>query len=465
MKNHAVTTTGKSWEPKSYKPLVVFRRSVARASAALAMLALSACANNSMQTQMTTQTTQSPTHVTVQTINGKSQLIVNGKAFYVKGAGLEFGSPETLAANGGNAMRTWRTENGKTSGRAVLDRAWANGLYVVTGIEIARERHGFNYDNPADVRRQFEQVKSEVLALKDHPALILWSIGNELNLNSKNPKVWNAVNEISRMIHEIDPHHPTMTTLAGINKEVVDHIKARAPDLDVLGVQMYADIVNLPRYLRESGWTRPYLVTEWGATGHWEVPKTEWGAPIENDSRVKAEFYRQRFDAAIRTDTSQCLGSFVFLWEQKQERTPTWYGMFLDSGEKTATVDVMHEIWKGAPPANRSPRIVSASLNGKSAAQNVRVRPGQSASANVRATDADGDRLTYRWEVMEESRDLKEGGDVEARPRTLTGLIAQPAAAQITFTTPSARGAYRLFAYVYDNRGAAAHVNLPFFVE
>ncbi|MBL8311274.1 MAG: hypothetical protein JNL19_12670 [Burkholderiales bacterium] len=410
------------------------------------------------------QTKPGPTHVSVQTANGKSQLIVAGKPFYVKGAGLEFGNPETLAANGGNAMRTWRTENGKSSGRAVLDRAWGNGLYVVMGIEIARERHGFNYDNADDVRRQFEQVKSEVLALKDHPALILWSIGNELNLNSKNPKVWNAVNDISRMIHEIDPHHPTMTTLAGINKDVVDHIKSRAPDLDVLGVQMYADIVNLPRYLKESGWTRPYLVTEWGATGHWEVPKTEWGAPIENDSSTKADFYRQRFNAAIRPDATQCLGSFVFLWEQKQERTPTWYGMFLDSGEKTATVDVMHEIWKGTPPPNRSPRLVSATLDGKTAAQNIRLRPGQRASARIEATDADGDALTYRWEIMEESRDLKEGGDPEIRPPTLRNLVDHASRADTPFTAPREPGAYRLFGYVYDGKGAAAHVNMPFLV-
>ena len=98
-----------------------------------------------------------------------------------------------------------------------------------------------------------------------------------------------------------------------------------------------ADLINLPRYLKESGWTGPYVVTEWGATGHWESGKTSWGAPLENNSTTKAELYRKRYDAVIGSDTRQCLGSFVFLWEQKQERTPTWYGMFLGSGEATAT--------------------------------------------------------------------------------------------------------------------------------
>jgi hypothetical protein len=78
----------------------------------------------------------------------------------------------------------------------------------------------------------------------------MWDIGNELNLESHNPRVWDAVNEISKMIHQIDPNHPTTTSLAGVTREVLDQVKRRAPDLDLLCFQSYADIVNL---LRERG--------------------------------------------------------------------------------------------------------------------------------------------------------------------------------------------------------------------
>ncbi|MEM9328409.1 MAG: glycoside hydrolase family 2 TIM barrel-domain containing protein, partial [Bacteroidota bacterium] len=199
------------------------------------------------------------------------QLYVNGEPFYIDGAGLEFGDIPALAAHGANSFRTWRTDNGRRSGKEVLDEAQKYGLYVTMGIEIARERHGFNYDDPAEVAEQFERVKAEVMELKDHPALIIWAVGNELNLNATNPKVWDAVNDISKMIHEIDPNHLTTTTLAGIGQELVDDIKMRATDLDLLSIQMYGDIVNLPRYIEETGWDGPYMVTEWGATGHWEV--------------------------------------------------------------------------------------------------------------------------------------------------------------------------------------------------
>jgi hypothetical protein len=393
------------------------------------------------------------------------QLFVNGQPFYIKGAGLEFGSQEELALHGGNSFRTWRTENGKDSGRQVLDRALKNGLFVTMGLEIARERHGFNYDDPAAVAKQLAEVKVEVLKYKDHPAMLLWGIGNELNLNAKNPKVWDAVNEISKMIHQVDPNHPTMTMLAGIGPDTVNYIKTRAPDLDVLGIQSYADIVNLPRYLKTTGWTGPYIVTEWGATGHWEVGKTQWDAPIENDSTTKADFYLKRFDTAIRPDQHQCLGSYVFLWGQKQERTPTWYGVFLESGEETAAVDTMHYIWNGAWPKNRSPRLEGAWLDGKTSSQNARLKPGQRYPIKVQVSDPDQDPLSYRWEILEESTDLKMGGDTESKPKALPGLIEDPTKADTAMKAPATPGAYRLFVYAFDGHGHAAHANIPFYVD
>lgn len=393
------------------------------------------------------------------------QLFVDNQPFYIKGAGLEFGSQEKLMEHGGNSFRTWRTENGQASGKAVLDRALKNGLYVTMGLEIARERHGFDYNDPVAVARQLAEVKKEVLKYKDHPAMLLWGIGNELNLNARNPKVWDAVNEISKMIHRLDPNHPTMTMLAGIGPDLVRQIKQRAGDLDLIGVQMYADIINLPRYLRESGWTGPYVVTEWGATGHWEVGKTAWGAPIENDSTTKADLYLKRFEAVIKPDKKQCLGSYVFLWGQKQERTPTWYGVFLESGEETAAVDVMHYIWNGAWPAHRSPRLEGVWLDGKTAQQNVRLKPGQAYPVRVAARGQDNDSLAYSWEVMEESTDLKTGGDLENKPKTLRGLIEDPRKSQSTLKAPAQPGAYRLFIYALDGRGHAAHANIPFYVD
>jgi beta-galactosidase/beta-glucuronidase len=74
-----------------------------------------------------------------------------------------------------------------------------------------------------------------VLKYKDHPALLAWGIGNELNLQYKNTRVWDAVNDISKMIHELDPNHPTSTILAGVNKDLVGLIKQKTTDIDTDG--------------------------------------------------------------------------------------------------------------------------------------------------------------------------------------------------------------------------------------
>jgi len=406
-----------------------------------------------------------PAKVEVRQVDGAWQLFVNQKPFYVKGAGLEFGDQEKLAAHGGNSFRTWRTENGRESGQQVLDRAHKNGLLVMMGLDIARERHGFDYADTNAVAKQFAEIKAEVLKYKDHPALLMWDIGNELNLNAKDPRVWDAVNDISKMIHEVDPNHPTTTSLAGISKELVAQIKQHAPDLDLLCIQMYADIVNLPRYLPESGWTGAYLVTEWGATGHWEVGKTAWGAPIENDSTVKAEFYRKRYEIAIASDKKQCLGSYVFLWGQKQERTPTWYGMFLESGEETETVDVLQHLWTGNWPEVRSPQVKGFTLDGKGAQQNVRLKPGQNYPAKLIAECSAKTPLRYTWEIMEESAAQSTGGDFEHAPPRLPGLISAGEGGEAQIKAPTKPGAYRLFAYVLNEHGQAAHANIPFYVE
>ncbi len=405
-----------------------------------------------------------PAKVTLTNTNGKYQLLVNNKPFYIDGAGLEFGNIEALAKHNGNSFRTWRTENGQRSGKEVLDEAYKHGLMVTMGIEVARERHGFDYDDEVAVKVQLENIRKEVLDLKDHPALMIWAIGNELNLRATNPKVWNAVNDISKMIHEIDPNHLTTTTLAGISQKEISLIKERCTDIDILSVQMYGDLPNLPKLIKEFGWEKPYMVTEWGATGHWEVPKTEWGAPIEENSTLKAANYLKRYKGGIEADTLQCIGSYVFLWGNKQERTPTWYGIFFEDGKESESVDVMHKIWNNKWPENRTPQIVSFTLNGSTAYENVNLEEGKTYEAILKINDFENDPINYKWEILPESTDLGDGGDYEERPEAIEINFENIEEGKVTFKAPES-GVYRLFVYADDSFGHAATANIPFRVN
>ncbi|MFY0606813.1 MAG: hypothetical protein JXR10_08860 [Cyclobacteriaceae bacterium] len=390
------------------------------------------------------------------------RIFLNGEPFYVKGAGVGQSSKvEDLVLHGANAARTWSTHHGEE----ILDLAYENGLKVVMGIWIVPERLGADFDDEDYVKEQFEQVREKVLELKDHPALMCWAIGNELNHHAHNPKVWDAVNDISKMIHEVDPNHLTTTTLAGFNPELVKQLETRAPDLDFYSIQLYGPIDQMEAIIDSAGYNGPLLVTEWGATGYWEVPKTAWGAPIENQSSKKADLYLSRYQNAIVGQTRQVMGSFVFLWGNKQERTPTWFGMHLPDGTETEAVDMMHYAWKGEWPTNRTSRLSQFTIDGKQPADNIKLKAGQTYTAQVDISDPDSDPLTYRWEVMEESTSNKTGGDAEEVPATIEGLFMPDAHSMATFQAPDTPGAYRLFVYVYDSNNHAAHANIPFWVD
>lgn len=402
--------------------------------------------------------------VRIAQVDGRYQLIRGGESYDIRGAGLEFADMGVFTSHGGNSIRTWQ-ENPEFSYAELLADAEKHGVTVALCIEIGRERLGFDYNDEEAVAAQLEYARNEVLKYKDHPALLTWIIGNEANLLFKNPKVFDAINDISKMIHELDPNHPTTTALAGFNGQLAELIETRAPDLDFVSIQMYGDIVNLPRYISETGYKGPFFVTEWGSIGHWEVGKTAWGAPIEQNSSDKAANYLKSYKVAIASNPDQIIGSYVFLWGQKQERTPTWYGMFLPDGSETETIDVMHYVWNGSWPDNRSPQIKSMQLDSKTSAKSIRLKANGTYKANVKAQDPDGDKLQYQWEIMHESKATQEGGDKEEVPEALTGLMDQADKDQVVIKAPPEAGAYRLFVYVRDGQGHAGHANIPFLVE
>jgi hypothetical protein len=407
-----------------------------------------------------------PKKVTLIKCSNNFQLFVDSSPFYIKGAGLELGSIARLAEFGGNAFRTRRVNNGDKTGLQILDEAQACGLMVCMGLEVARERHGFDYNNASLVEQQLQEIKRDVDALKDHPALLMWGIGNELNLRHKNSKVWDAVNAIAKMIHQIDPNHPTTTMLAGADPEVIKQVVMRASAVDLLSFQLYGDIDKLPKYLAQSNYQGAYTVSEWGATGHWEAPKTKWGRPIEANSTEKANDYRRRYVDYIVADTQQCIGSFVFLWGQKQERTPTWYGVFLDNGRYTQAAQVMSQLWTGIKAKQPVPEIKTLRLQDIEGTHRSVLKSGHSYTATLAMNLNDKHLVSYRWVLMHEVDITKqsEGGDFEPIPKVIWQQEHTNTSDVIEFKAPQC-GEYRLFVYADDSFGGSATANMPVLVD
>jgi hypothetical protein len=392
------------------------------------------------------------------------RLLRDGKPYTIRGAGMSVDRIETFAAYGGNSIRNWTTENKPQDIRAFLDSAYASGVTVMLCLPMQHERWGLDYDDEDAVASQLEYLRGEVLKYRDHPALLAWIIGNELNHDYTNPRVYDAVNDVAKMIHELDPNHPTTTTVAGFFEDVVQEIVNRAPALDFISFQAYGMLFAFPELMEQAGFDRPFVVTEWGAIGHWEVGRTDWGAPIEATSSRKAEVFRQAHEDVLKSFGGQLLGSYAFYWGQKQERTPTWFGMLTEDGEETEAVDVLQHIWTGTWPENRAPQVRAIRLAGRAPESSLRLQPGERVPAAIVASDPDGDPLTYRWELKPESDATQVGGDFERSIESLPGFIGDPGSASPVLEAPPP-GAYRLFAYVYDGQGHAGHANFPFLVE
>ena len=390
-------------------------------------------------------------------------LVRGGEPYTVKGAGMVVDDVERFAAHGGNSIRTWSTDWEGQDTQALLDTAHAHGVTVALGLALEPERHGFDYDDAQAVAAQLERMRKEVLKYRDHPAVLLWVIGNELNHSYTNPRVYDAVNDVAEMIRELDPNHPRTTTTSGFKPEVNAEVLARAPALDFISFQMYGSIFDLHARLARSGFDAPFLVTEWGAVGYWEMEKTDWSVPFETTSSEKADMFLKAYEEVLQPLEGQLLGAYVFFWGQKQERTPTWFGMLTENGNETEAVDVMHYAWTGQWPDNRTPRVERLLLDGKGDRASVVLVAGRQYEAAFDVVDPENGPLKYRWELKTESAATSEGGDYEEPIANLEGYLAEPAAAKTLLTAPPP-GQYRLFAYAEDNQLHVAHANTPFLV-
>ena len=392
------------------------------------------------------------------------RLFRDGKPYVVRGAGMGRDDIARFARHGGNSIRTWSTVNDYQDTKALLDEAHAHGVTVALGLSMTAERHGFDYDDPDAVAAQLASVREEVLKYKDHPAVLFWLVGNELNHSYTNPAVWDAVNNVAEMIHELDPNHPVTTPISGFKPDVIAEIQSRAPAVDFISFQVYGSLFGLPDKIAGTGFDQPFMVTEWGTIGYWEMDKTDWGTPTELTSTEKANIFMRANNEVLSTFDGQLIGSYAFLWGQKQERTPTWFGLLTESGEVTEAVDVLHYLWTGSWPDNRTPRVESLLLDGRNYRQSVVLTTGESYGAVFEVVHHDGDPLTYHWEVKPESESQKSGGDREERLPNLEEFLvsANGPTANIRAVAP---GRYRLFAYTFDDNGHAAHANIPFLVR
>ena len=397
--------------------------------------------------------------------NGKFELLIDGVPTYINGVGGT-NRLDIAADNGANAFRTWGGSVESVNKQLELARQY--NMYVMQGIGLSQDSARYFDESYKENLRA--QVKELAEAFKDDPNILIWGIGNEVDLGNANiPEAWIFINELAEIIKSIDKRH-LVSSVISHDKKALDLIGEYAPALEVLGINSYGAIGGVEKMVKESKYNGAYFITEWGPTGFWETSKTSWGAPIEQTSEEKRIVYEERYNNNIG-GVDACLGSFVFLWGQKEERTPTWFSMFVESsveglplkGEKTPQVEAMQRVWTKKELTQTAPVIKQFTIEGKNAVESVILPKSKAFTATVDVTDKEGDKLIYVWEILHEATILGFGGSREPRPDRL-GEVISTNTNTCTFTINDA-GKFRVYIYVLDNTGFVSTANIPVLIE
>ncbi|CAM2798555.1 glycoside hydrolase family 2 TIM barrel-domain containing protein [Rariglobus hedericola] len=373
------------------------------------------------------------------------QLVRDGKPFFIKGGGGG-GPKDVLAQSGGNSFRTWGV--GDTTA-AELEEARKNGLTVTLGIWLG--------DNPEGIRRGIEENRKAVLKYKNHPALLCWSIGNEMESHGRNtPELWKAIQELAAMVKKTDPDHPTMTVIAEIGGPTLDNIKKYCPDIDIVGINTYGGGPSIGERYRKAGVGKPYVITEYGPPGTWEIGRNAFGAANELTSTEKAASYRSIYEKSVLGQPGICLGSYAFTWGFKREATATWYGLFLPDNAKLAGVDALTELWSGKPSKYRCPVISPIKI-----LTSDQAKGGTNLRASVTTSDPQNAALTITWSFMKEMANYDLTGTGAKATADHSAGIVKNGLTSVEIKLPTEPGVYRLYCHVHNPYKSAAIASAP----
>lgn len=377
--------------------------------------------------------------------DGTVSLASAGKPYYIKGICLDNGA-DYAAKAGANTVRTYDAKISYS--KNVLDRAQSLGMKVVLGISMKKD-DGSYYNDPTNFKTDFENYKKQINAVKDHPALLMWSVCNEIDDSSQiNENVYKAVNDVAAYIKSVDAYHPVTCTQAGSKTDKISAVMKYCPNIDVLSFNIYGPLENeAVQNVKLSGWRGGYFIGEFGVDGTWESETDNYGVPVEKSDSEKARICAERYNYIFSVKDTGCFGSFLFASYGTYRASHTWYNMFFEKSDDSSKYkmsplyDAMYKAWSGKERDNHAPTVSGINIDKTS------VAPGQTINFTVSASDADNDALTYAAELKKYDYD-------KDYPASVSTVSDSPA---FSLTLPYDTGIYGLYVYVYDGNNNIGH--------
>ncbi|MFG3320005.1 discoidin domain-containing protein [Streptomyces sp. NPDC048171] len=389
---------------------------------------------------------------------GNWQLTVDGSPYQVKG--LTWGpSPNDadrympdLKSMGVNTIRTWGTD---ASSKPLLDSAAAHGVKVIAGFWLQPgggpgSGGCVNYLTDTAYKDQMlAEFPRWVQEYKDHPGVLMWNVGNESVLGLQNcysgdelerqrDAYTTFVNDVTKKIHAVDPNHPVTSTDAWVG--AWPYYKKNAPDLDLYAVNSYDAVCGVRAAWEQGGYTKPYIVTEGGPAGEWEVPDDANGVPKEPTDQAKAQGYTDAWNC-VTGHRGVALGATLFHYGTEYDFGGIWFNL-LPAGQKRLSYYAVKRAYGGDTSGDNTPPVVSAfGVEGDAG----KVQAGKDLVLTTRATDPDGDPIAY--EVLANSNYIDQGKQLTTLPATDLG------GGRLKVTAPDRPGVWKLYVKATDGKG------------
>ncbi|MEM6533326.1 MAG: glycoside hydrolase family 2 TIM barrel-domain containing protein [Myxococcota bacterium] len=254
------------------------------------------------------------------TLNGR-EVVVDGKPFSIKGVcwspvpkgrgvdGIDFAGAvdqdaPMLAEAGINLVRTYSP----ITDTAVLDTLWENGIYVAMTV--------FNVTSETNAT-----ITSYVDAVKDHPAVLLWLVGNEWNYNLLYGSA-GSISETVKALQRASAHIQTLddrpvATVYGSLPSV--STITDLPDVDIWGLNVYSSISFFSLFTDwESRSSKPMFLAEYGADAYNAI-----SGMVDVDSQAEATraLTLEIINADVRNG-GVAFGGTIFEWNDEWWKAP-----------------------------------------------------------------------------------------------------------------------------------------------
>jgi hypothetical protein len=151
----------------------------------------------------------------------------------------------------------------------MLDTAWAEGLFVIPNFMV-ESKNLECAEGKSFMEDRFAEMVSE---WKDHPAILFWMVGNEININLT-PGVdlctdwYPQLDSMALAAETAGSAHPVGTAVAGMADVCSDcSDDLDLPNVDLWGVQLYRGCdygTAFSEYDSKPNCGRPLVVTEFG---------------------------------------------------------------------------------------------------------------------------------------------------------------------------------------------------------